>query len=220
MRISHFHFKHQPFSEEPMAKRYFLNLFKTKKEKELREGVIPPDELKRQVIAIGRSKKINITRLAYDGAPEDPPIAVKIIDIGADHFTGKVVNVERSISESQEKNLIFARGGGGTIDFRFADGDIIKVEEDIDEEIVQQRNISEVKVILDALDEDEDIHISYYDKNEGGVINGTGKLKEKNMDTFDFTIVLHLINEIELKAPREVNLNLNDDEILDLEVVI
>ena len=220
MRISHYHYADQHTKDEPMMKRYFLNLFKTKKEKELREGVIEPVELKRQIIAIGRGKKIDITRLAYDGNPEDPPIAVKIIDIGADHFTGKVINVERSISESQEKHLIYARGGGGTIDFRFADGDIIKVEKDVDEEIVQQRNIEEVKVILDALDIDEDINISYYDKNEGGVINGVGKLKEKNMETMDFKIVLHLINEIDLKAPQEVELNLNNDEILYLEVVI
>jgi hypothetical protein len=186
----------------------------------MRPGALAPDELKRKVIAIGRGKKVNITRLDIDGTPEEMPISVKIIDIGADHFTGKVVNVERSISESQSDKLIYARAGGGTVDFRFNDGDIMKVELDIDEQIVTQRNIDEIKEILDALDIGEDINISYYDKNEGGVINGTGVLDEKNMDNLDFKITLRLINEIELKQPREVRLNLEKNEILDLEVVI
>ena len=205
---------------EFIHKRYFLKLFQTKRRPVTRPGAIPADELKRQVISIGRGKKVNITRLDIDGTPEEMPVSVKIIDIGADHFTGKVINVERSISESQSDKLIYARSGGGTIDFRFADGDIMKVEVDIDEQIVKQRNIEEIREILDALDIGEDIHISYYDKNEGGVINGTGVLDEKNMETLDFKITLRLLNEIELNQPREVHLNLEKSEILDLEIVI
>ncbi len=205
---------------DSLNRRYFLKLFQTKRRPATRPGALAADELKRKVIAIGRGKKVNITRLDIDGTPEEMPISVKIIDIGADHFTGKVVNVERSISESQSDKLIYARAGGGTVDFRFNDGDIMKVELDIDEQIVTQRNIDEIKEILDALDIGEDINISYYDKNEGGVINGAGTLDEKNMDTLDFKITLRLINEIELKQPREVQLNLEKNEILDLEVVI
>jgi hypothetical protein len=62
--------------------------------------------------------------------------------------------------------------------------------------------------------------ISYYDANEGGVINGTGKLISKNMDSLDFKVTLTVINEIELNQPREIALNLNNDNILDLEVMI
>ncbi len=204
----------------PLNRRYFLKLFQTKHRPVTRPGAIGAAELKRQIIAIGRGKKINITRADIDGTPEEMPIAVKIIDIGADHFTGKVVNVERSISESQSEKMIYARAGGGTIDFRFADGDILKVEVDIDEQIVRQRNIEEIKEILDALDIGEDINISYYDKNEGGFINGAGTLDEKDMETLDFKITLRLINEIDLNQPREVHLNLEKSEILDLEVVI
>ena len=40
------------------------------------------------------------------------------------------------------------------------------------------------------------------------------------MDTLNFKITLRLINEIELNQPREVHLNLEKNEILDLEVVI
>jgi len=208
------------FCDEPLSRRYFLKLFKSKTQKVFRVGAIPPGELKKLVISIGKGKKINITRLAYDGTPEDPPVAVKIIDIGHDHFTGKFINVERSISESQDKKMIYIKGGGGTIDFNFNDGDILKIEEDIDEQIVEQRNVEEIREILDALDLNEDINISYYDKNEGGVINGVGILKDKNMDTYDFTVVLKLINDIKLSNPREVSLNLDRDQILDLEVVI
>ena len=219
MRSLHYHFSEHLPDEHPRMKRHFFNLFKTKKKVELREGIMSPEELKERVISIGRGKKVDITRMAYDGMAEDPPIAVKLIDIGGDHFTGKIINVDRSISESQDTGIIYLKGGGGTIDFKYTDGDIMQVEEDIDEEIVQQRNIEGVREILGALDIDEDINISYYDKNEGGVINGTGKLIEKNMESGDFIITLHLINEIKLKKILEVPLNLERDEILDLEVV-
>ena len=220
MRSSHYRFSYYHSDEQPRMKRHFFKLFTTKKRVELREGVMSPEELKERVISIGRGKKVDITRMAYDGMAEDPPIAIKLIDIGGDHFTGKVINVDRSVSESQDTGIIYLKGGGGTIDFKYDDGDIMKVEEDIDEEIVQQRNVEEVREILNALDLDEDINISYYDKNEGGVINGTGKLIEKDMESGDFKITLHLINEIKLKNIQEVPLNLDRDEILDLEVVI
>ncbi len=221
MRSPHYHFSGHLMDEQPRMKRHFFKLFTTKRRRvELREGVMTPEALKERVISIGRGKKVDITRMAYDGKPEEPPIAIKLIDIGGDHFTGKVINVDRSISESQDTQLIFLKGGGGTVDFRYDDGDIIRVDEDIDEEIVQQRNVEEVREILGALDIDEDINISYYDKNEGGVINGTGKLTDKNMESGDFKITLHLINDIEIKRDQEVSLNLERDEILDLEVVL
>jgi hypothetical protein len=219
MKPFHDHYAAFSIYDEPLNKRYFLKFF-TKKRKKARGQSMSPAELKKLVISIGRGKKVDITRLAYDGTPEDPPVAVKIIDIGSDHFTGKFINVERSISESQSEKMIFVKGGGGTIDFRYEDGDILKIEEDIDEEIAEQRNVEEIKEILDALDLNEEINISYYDKNEGGFINGLGILQDKNMETFDFTVVLKLINEIALEQPREVSLNLDRDQILDLEVVI
>jgi hypothetical protein len=208
--------------EYPLSKRYFLKLFKSKKQSEEAQipDTIPPGELKKRVIGIGKGKKVSILRLSYDGAPEDHPVAVKIIDIGNDHFTGKVVNVDREVSESQDKKLIFVKGGGGTIDFQFADGDILSIEEDIDEEIIEERSIDEVREILDALDLNEDVTISYYDKDKGGVINGLGNLTDKNMETLDFTVTLKIINEITLNEPKVVALNLEKDKILDLEVVI
>jgi hypothetical protein len=223
MRTSKYHFSAELPDDQPLFRRYFLKLFKTKKEKvpESQEQVIiPPADLKKRVIEIGKGTKVSIMRLGYDGVPEDHPVEVKIIDIGNDHFTGKVVNVDREVSESQDTKLIFVKGGGGTIDFRFADGDILSIEEDIDEEIIEERSIDEVREILEALDINEDITISYYDKDKGGVMNGLGVLSEKNMETLDFKVTLSMINEIKLKEPKEVSLNLENDQILDLEVVI
>jgi hypothetical protein len=223
MRKSKNHFKTLWTDDSPLFKRYFLRLFKTKKEKAAvlaKSGAIPPEELKKRVIALGRGRKISILRLTYDGTPEDHPVAIKIIDIGNDHFTGKIINVDREVSESQEKKLIFVKGGGGTIDFQFVDGDIISIEEDIDEEIVEEISIEEVRQVLEALDLNEDITISYYDKDKGGVINGVGQLTAKNMESLDFQVTLKIINDISLKEPRVVSLNLENDQILDLEVVI
>ncbi len=223
MRISKYHFSANMPDDQPLFRRYFLKIFKSKKAKSSRlrhPDTIPPDELKKRVIGFGKGKKVSIMRLSYDGIPEDHPVAVKIIDIGHDHFTGKFVNVDREVSESQDKKLIFVKGGGGTIDFRFVDGDILTIEEDIDEEIIEERSVEEVREILEALDIKEDITISYYDTDKGGVINGLGVLTDKNMETLDFKVTLNMINEIKLLEPREVSLNLENDQILDLEVVI
>jgi hypothetical protein len=205
-----------------LIKSYFFKIFKSKAKAKIkiREGALLPEELKKLINEIGKNKKINITRLAYDGQPEDKPTTVKIIDIRGDHFTGKVINVERSIKQSEDDKLVYIKGGGGTIDFYYNDGDISSVEEDVDEKIIEQRNVDEIKEILDALDVNEDIIISYYDESEGGVINGIGVLLAKNMETLDFKIRLKIINEIELGQPREVSLNLTRNNILDLEVVI
>jgi len=223
MRTLEYHFSANMPDDQPLFRRYFLKFFKSKgvklSDSEHLEA-IPADELKKRVIELGKGKKVSITRLTYEGVPEDHPVAVKIIDIGNDHFTGKVVNVDREVSESQEKKLIFVKGGGGTIDFLFADGDILTIEEDIDEEIIEERSIEEVREILEALDVQEDITISYYDKDKGGVMNGLGILADKNMETLDFKVTLTMINEIKLNAPKEISLNLENDQILDLEVVI
>lgn len=199
--------------------RYFLNLFKRKKQQQVREGALTSEQLKERVNQIGVGKKVNITRLTYDGTPEDNPVSVKITDIRGDHFSGKVINVERSIHESQDERIVYVKGGGGSIEFYFDEGDIMKIEEDVDESIITQRNVEEIKEILDALDVEEDIMISYYDKNEGGMISGVGVLKAKDMTTLDFKVVLKIINEIELEEEKEVDLNLDKDNILDLEVV-
>jgi len=212
-------FAHQQ-DEAPISRRYFLNFFKRKSSKKKFENALSPEELKEIIKKIGKDNKANITRIAYDGSAEDQPVSVKIVDIREDHFTGKVVNVERSIKQAEDDHIVYVKGGGGSIDFFFNDGDILKVEEDIDQTVMEQRNVEEVKEILDALDLNEDIIVSYYDESEGGVINGIGILIAKDLDTMDFTVKFTKINEIELGKPREIQLNLNKNKIVDLEVVL
>ncbi len=200
-------------------KRYFLGLFKKKKKVELRPGALPPEKLREIIQNIGKNKKVNIRRVEFDGTPEENPITVRIIDIKKDYFTGMVINVERSIKQELDDKVVYIKGGGGTIDFYYDDGDIMSVEEDVDEVVIEQRNVSELSEILDALDLNEEILISYYDKEKGGVINGRGKLIAKDMENKDFEVELLIINEIELDKPKKVKLNLEKDKVLDIEVV-
>lgn len=204
----------------PFSSRYFLKFFKKKSAAPKYENAIPADKLKQMINTIGKGQKVNITRITYDGTPEDKPVSVKIVDIREEYFTGRVVNVERSIKQAENDSVVYVKGGGGAIDFYFEDGDIQSIEEDIDQEVIETRNVQEVKEILEALDINEDIIVSYYDESEGGVINGVGVLVEKDMETMDFKVKFTMINEIELNAPREILLNLNNDKIVDLEVVL
>ncbi len=208
------------FSGEYISAKNFFNFFKSKKKINIRPGAMAPEKLKEIVKEIGQGKKVNIVRVEYDGTPEDKPITVQIVDIRDEYFTGRVVNLERNIKEDLDDKLVFVKGGGGTIDFYFTDGDIKSVEEDVDEMILEPKDQGELLEILDALDLNESILISYYDRNKGGVINGSGKLIEKNLETKTFKVHLNLINDIELDIPKEIELNLDRDTILDLEVVI
>lgn len=200
-------------------KRYFLGLFKKKKKVEIRPGALPPEKLKEIVQKIGKNKKVNIRRVEFDGTPEEKPISVRIIDIKDDYFTGMVINVERSIKQELDEKVVYIKGGGGTIDFYYDDGDIMSIEEDVDEEVIEQRNIDELAEILDALDVNEEILISYYDEEKGGVINGRGRLISKDIEKKDFEVEFLIINEIELDKPKIVKLNLEKDKVLDIEVV-
>ena len=169
------------FGEEIHA-RHFINFFKSKKKKvKIRPGAIDPQEVKKIIETIGKNKKVNIIRVEYDGSPEQEPISVRLADIREDFFTGEIINVERSIKQEMNDKLVYIKGGGGTIDFYYNEGDIMSVEEDIDEQIFEQRNTEELLEILDALDLQESILISYYDQNKSGVMNGVGTLLEKDI---------------------------------------
>ncbi|HGY57444.1 MAG TPA: hypothetical protein ENK44_17180 [Caldithrix abyssi] len=207
------------FMEDRFA-RHFFKFFKSKPKVTLRPGAMPPEEVKKLIQQIGKHKKVNIRRVEFDGTPEEHPVTVQIVDIRDEYFTGKVVNVERSIKQDLDDKLVYVKGGGGTIDFYYTDGDIMSIEEDIDEIVIQQMNEKELLEILDALDLDESILISYYDMDKGGVINGTGKLIEKDVENRTFKVELSLINDIELDEPKTIEFNLENDKVLDLEVVI
>jgi len=212
------HFEKNLFFDQK-NKRYFLGLFKKKKKVEIRPGALPPEKVKEIIKNIGKNKKVNIRRVEFDGTPEEKPISVRIIDIKDDYFTGMVINVERSIKQELDEKAVYIKGGGGTIDFFYDDGDIMSIEEDVDEVVIEQRNINELVEILDALDINEEILISYYDEEKGGVINGRGRLISKDLEKKDFEVEFFIINEIELDKPKIVQLNLEKDKVLDIEVV-
>ncbi len=205
--------------EEDRITRHFFKFFKSKKAK-VRTGALDPNELKKLVNQIGKHKKANIRRVEYDGTPEETPVSINIVDIREEYFTGKVINVERSIMQDMDEKTVYVKGGGGTIDFYFNDGDIMSIEEDIDETVIKQMNSDELLEILDALDLNESILIGYYDRTKGGVINGVGKLIEKDVAAKTFKVELNLINDIELDDPKTVVLDLEKDSVLDLSVMI
>ncbi len=201
-------------------RRYFLNLFKSKKSARVRPGALTLEELKSLINKIGNKKKVNIRRVDFEGNPDPETVSVKIVDIRDEYFTGIIINLERSIKQEMNNRLVYVKGGGGTVDFYYADGDIMSVEEDIDEVILVEKDPGELLQILDALDLNESILISYYDQEKGGVINGAGILTAKNIAAKTFKIELSLINDIELDQPKEIQLSLDKNKILDLEVVI
>ncbi len=206
---------------ENEQKRYFINFFKSRKKKvQLRPGAMHPDDVKKRIESIGKNKKVNIRRVEFDGTPEEQPLAVRLVAIRDEYFTGEIINIERSIKQDQNDKLVYIKGGGGTIDFYYSDGDILSIEEDIDEQIFEQRNPEELLEILDALDLNESVLISYYDQQKGGVMNGVGILKEKDIPARTFKVELKQINAIELDQPKTISLNLNTDTVLDLEVML
>lgn len=201
--------------------RHFFKFFKSKKKQvELRTGAMDPAELKRKITEIGTNKKVNIQRIEYDGTPEQHPITLRISNIYEDYFTGQIVNVERSIKQEMDTKLVYVKGGGGTIEFYYNDGDVLSVEEDIDETIFDERDPNELLEILGALDLNESILISYYDKRKSGVMNGIGLLKEKDLEAKTFSVELTALNDITLEQPKRVNLDLDTDKVLDLEVML
>ncbi len=217
----HYDCKNSILAENPHSVRYFINFFKSKKKKiEVRPGAMQPEEVKKRINEIGKNKKVNIRRVEFDGTPEQEPISVKVVDIRDEYFTGSIINVERSLKQEQDDKLVYVKGGGGTLDFYYNDGDIMSIEEDIDEEIIQEHDTEELLQILDALDLNESILISYYDRTKGGVINGSGKLVAKDIEKKTFTAELNLVNDIELDKPKVVNLDLEKDTVLDIEVIL
>lgn len=208
------------FHGEDRLARYFLKFFKGRKKARVRPGAMQPDELKELIKKIGKGKKVNIVRVQYDGTPEETPVSVKIVNIRDDYFTGVIVNLERSIKQEIDEKLVYVKGGGGSIDFYYEDGDIMSVEEDLDEAIIEEMNEEQVLEILDALDLNENVRVSYYDKSKGGVINGMGRLVSKDVSAKTFVMELNLINDIELDTPKKVTLNLDETPVFALEVLI
>lgn len=207
--------------DENITQRYFWWPFKKKKERfEGRTGAMSPQEIKKRIEEIGIGQQIEILRIGYDGSIDDIPINVEIIDISSYSFTGKIINLERRMIESATDKLVYAKQGGGVIEFNYNDGDIKEIIISQDEELIEQeRNIDNLKEVLSALDTGDHVIVAYYDNQQKGTINTEGVITEKS-DTDDiFTLIIEKINKIELERKITKKFDLQNDLVIDIELV-
>ncbi|MBN2365858.1 MAG: hypothetical protein EH225_07535 [Calditrichaeota bacterium] len=203
------------------SKRYFFWPFKKKKTRSaVRNGALQPDEVKRRVKELGVGKQVEIVRIGYDGSIDDMPVIVEIIDISDDSFTGRIINLERQMIESATRNLVYAKKGGGVIEFFFKDGDIKEIILSRDQELLEQeRNIPGLKEILTALDTGDQVLIAFYDEKHKGTINTEGTLLEKDEQNEVFTVQIEKINRIELEQKIKRTFDIRKDLVIDIEMV-
>lgn len=203
-------------NDTAINKRYFL--FGKKKTSNIRKGAMAAEDVEKLVRQYGVGKKVIVSRVDYEGRISDEtPIILTTIQ--SDHFAGKVVNVDRAIMEQQSANAVYIKGGGGSIEFYYSDGDVASIEEDIDNEIIESMDNEEIREILSALEVGDEILLSYYDTNTGGIINGMGSLASKDVDNDTFSADLHTINEIKQANPKNVSLNLQKIKIVAIQII-
>ncbi len=211
-----------PLKESPdHSRRYFFWPFSRKKTKSVvRSGALQPEIVRKSIQEIGVGKQIEIMRIGYDGELDDMPISVEIIDIANDHFTGKIINLERQMIESATRKLIYAKKGGGTLDFFFKDGDIKEISVSKDQELLEQeRNIVGLKEILAALDTGDPVIVAYFDDKQKGTINTEGVITHKDESNETFTLQIEKINRIELEKKISKTFDIKQDLVIDIEMV-
>ncbi|NOX36957.1 MAG: hypothetical protein GXO78_05410 [Calditrichaeota bacterium] len=211
-----------PGWDTPRKAHFFKKLFgrKSATAVQLRPGAMPPEEVKRKIQQAGVGKVVEILRIGYDGTIDDIPIIVEILDITEEGFTGKIVNVERDLIEESTKTVVFAKRGGGTIEFRYDDGDINEIKEAEDTAIIEEsQDIEALKEVLSALEKDDPILVAYYDKKRRGTVNVEGRLLATNADKTRFRMLVEKINRIELEEKREREFDIKEDMVIDIEIV-
>ncbi len=200
-----------------LRKKYFWNIFR-KKKTEIRKGAMSPEKVKKTINEIGANKIIEITRIGYDGEIDDMPLMAKIIDISDDYFTVVVINPERSMIEDSTSQTVYAKKGGGRIEFNYDDGDIYSLEVSKDEEELKEaKDIEMLKEMVIAMDKDDPVLVCYWDAERRGVINVQGIFMDKSDDNKSFLIHLTSVNNIELEEKRDLNFNLDKDLVIDIQ---
>ncbi len=202
--------------------RHFWWLFKKKGKKkvQIRPGAMPPEEVKKRISEIGVGKQVEIIRVGFDGEIDDMPLIVEILYIGNEGFTGKIVNLERELIESATEKLVYAKKGGGIIDFRYDDGDIKEINVSQDQELLEQeRNVDSLREIVTALDVGDTVLVAYYDAKNQGTVNAEGKLLEKDSDGNQFKMLIEKVNKIELEKKLEKTFDIEKDIVIDIEMV-
>ena len=215
--------KRDVYWQAPAFRRYFFKkLFgrKSAATSAIRPGAMPPAEVKKRIQELGVGKVVEIMRVGFDGKIDDIPIIIEIIDISEEGFTGKVVNVERSLIEQKTKTVVFAKRGGGTLEFRYDDGDISEIKESEDTGVIQEsQDLEALKEVLQALDVNDTILVSYYDRKYRGTVNVEGRLLEKNVENLRFKMLMEKINRIELDEKEEREFSIAQDLVIDIELV-
>jgi hypothetical protein len=208
--------------DQSILKRYFFWPFSKGKKKKiiLRSGALQPEEVKKRVQEIGIGKQLEIIRIGFDGTIDDIPIIVELIDISDYSFTGRIINLERQMIESVTDKMIYAKKGGGVIEFYFNDGDIKEINISKDRELFEQeRDISSLKEILSALDKGDHILVAYFDQKQKGTINTEGSLMEKDENNEVFILQIEKINKIDLEKKIQKRFNIKEDLVIDIEMV-
>lgn len=208
--------------DQSILKRYFFWPFGKGKKKKiiLRSGALQPEEVKKRVQEIGIGKQLEIVRIGFDGTIDDIPIIVELIDISDYSFTGRIINLERQMIESVADKMIYAKKGGGVIEFYFNDGDIKEIYISKDRELFEQeRDISSLKEILSALDKGDHILVAYFDQKQKGTINTEGSLMEKDENNEVFLLQIEKINKIDLEKKIQKRFNIKEDLVIDIEMV-
>ncbi len=159
-------------------------------------------------------------RIGYDGTIDDLPIIVKITDIRQDGFSGKIVNVERQMIEEGTKSVVFAKKGGGIIEFLYDDGDIKEITKSVDASVVaESRDISAQKEILAALEIGDKIMMAYYDEKQSGSVNVEGTLLSKSPENTQFKIMIEKVNRIEIEKKVEREFDIEKDLVIDIDML-
>ncbi|GAB4181011.1 MAG: hypothetical protein Kow00108_17640 [Calditrichia bacterium] len=188
------------------------------KKAEIRSGALSPEQVKEKIQSAGIGKVVEIIRIGYDGEIDDMPLIMQIIEIEDDYFIGKIVNPERDMIEDTSDTVIYAKKGGGTIEYYYNDGDIKDIIISNDEEILtSSKNLEELREILEAIEVDDPVLVCYWNKSSHGTVNALGVLKDKNLENGSFKVELTSINNIELEKKQEINLDLNKDLIIDIQ---
>ena len=202
--------------------RYFWWPFSKKKGRKFkgRSGALHPEEVKKTIKEVGIGKQVEIVRIGFDGGIDDMPVVVEILDISESYFTGKIVNLERQMIESATSKIVYAKQGGGVLEFNYDDGDIKEISVTHDQELIEQeRNIDGLREILQALDTGDHVIVAYYDGKNKGTINTEGVILNKNEVEENFTLQIEKINHIELEKKITKEFDIKNDLVIDIELV-
>ncbi len=218
----YFSFKKNMVLEESLFRRNFFNILRRKDVATSisRPGAMSKDKVKRKVEEIGVGGVAEIYRIGYDGNLDDFPIIIEILSVSGNGFSGKVINVEREFIEESSEKKIYARRGGGIIEFNFDDGDIKDIKENLDyQELSAGRNIGTIIAALNALDVQDRILVAYFDKKHQGTVNFEGILDAKLSGNRSFLMTIDKINGVELEKKVNKQFDIRKELVIDVSIV-